>query len=90
MTDIPYEFNELVCTSLDWLRKYPRKMYYGIYTSMQVWDSIYDNDGASMFLPTHAVFKKCCVEKNKVVFTREYLAERWVKIREKGVVNFVF
>ena len=58
MTDIPYEFKELVCTSLDWLRKYPRKMYYGIYTPMQVWDSIYDNDGTSMFLPTHAVFKK--------------------------------
>ena len=87
MTDKPYE---LVCISLDWLTKHPRKTYYGIYSPLQIWDAIYDNDGASMFLPIHAIFKKCCIAKNKVVFTREYLAGKWVKIREIDVVNFVF
>ena len=48
MTDKPYEFKELVCISFDWLGKHPRKTYCGIYSPLQVWDVIYDNDGASM------------------------------------------
>ena len=56
MTDKPYEFKKLVCISLDWLRKHPRKTYYGIYSPLQVWDVIYDNDRASMFFPVHAIF----------------------------------
>ena len=90
MTDKPYEFKELVCISVDWLRKHPRRTYYGIYSPLQVWDVIYDNDGTSMFLSVHAIFKKCCIAKNKVVLTREYLAGKWVKIREIDVVNFIF
>ena len=38
MRDKPFEFKELVCISLDWLTKYPRKTYYGIYFSVQNWD----------------------------------------------------
>ena len=90
MTDKPYEFKELVCIYLDWLRKHPRKTCYGIYSPLQVWDVICDHDGASMSLPTYAIFTKCCLSKNKVVFTREYLGEKWVNIREIGVVNFFF
>ena len=56
---------------------------------MQVWDVIYDNDGASMFLPIRAIFKKCCIAKSKV-FTGEYLTGKWVKIREIDIVNFIF
>ena len=48
MTDKPYEFKELVYISFDWLGKHPRKTYCGIYSPLQVWDVIYDNDGASM------------------------------------------
>ena len=36
MTDKPYEFKELVCISLDRLRKHPRKTYYGMYSPMHV------------------------------------------------------
>ena len=43
-----------------------------------------------MFLPIHAIFKKCYIAKNKVVFTREYLAGKLVKVREIDAVNFVF
>ena len=71
MTDKPYEFKESVCISVYWLRKHPRRTYYGIYSPLQVWDVIYDNDGASMFLSVHAIFKKCCIAKYKVVLTRE-------------------
>ena len=63
MTVTPYEIKELVCISLDWLRKHPRKTYYGIYSPIQVWDVIYNNDRASMVLPVHAMFKKCCIAK---------------------------
>ena len=51
---------------------------------MHVWGIFYDNYGASMFFPIHEIFKKRCVAKNKVLFTREYLAEKWVKISEIG------
>ena len=42
-----------------------------------------------MLFPIHEIFKKCCVAKNKAVFTREYLGEKWVKISSIGVVIFL-
>ena len=89
MTDKPYDVQELVCISLDWPSKHPRKTYYGIYSPMQVWDVTYDNDGASMFCLSMQYLKNAVLRK-KVVFTREYLGGKWVKIREIDVVNFVF
>ena len=47
MRDKPYEFKELVFISLDWLRKHPRKTYYGIYFPVQNWDVF-----TTMMVPT--------------------------------------